>query len=746
VKQRSTNTRSLRRRESPQETRTVIKVGSDFYILASSLTSRRGTRVLANGESFAVFDVGGDIVESPLEALGFFYRDTRYLSRFELKIADETPFYLNSYASNDSAQLRINLSNPDLRIKGDVIRLPGNSIQIERNWIIAGAALFHKVIVRNYARLPLEIPLDFVFGVDFADLFEVRGIRRARRGDHYEPIVDTNRVRFSYCGIDKVRRFTEIVFESQPVALDETSASFLFTLDPDEDLALEVQVTGGCEDPPKRENKAPPQRFEEALTLRRAEIAGFAAGWSRITASNELMNSLIRCSSADLTAIIRYAPEGTFMLAGIPWFATLFGRDSIITALFTLPFNPAIAVGTLKTLARLQGSKLDQRRDEQPGKIVHEIRSGEMAASGEVPFGQYYGSIDSTPLFLWLLGRYVATTGHLELAEELWSNVERALEWIERWGDRDGDMYVEYLRETPRGLANQGWKDSFDAISHADGALARPPIAPCEVQGYVYAVYTSIAEVAVRLARRDLACRLSERAAALRSAFLRDFWLEQDRTVALALDADKKPCRVVASNAAHCLATGLLDNDQAVALSERLLGEEMFTGWGVRTLSNRERRYNPMSYHNGSVWPHDNALVALGLSTLEGREGVLQILDGLLEAAVHLHTGSLPELFCGFPRDERLGPVPYPVACHPQAWSAASVFMIVQAMLGMQVLGFEQRLVIDSPVMPKRLDWLRIEDLKVGAGKITFVVHRTPAGAAIEIIEKQGEVSVEIKK
>lgn len=747
MKQRSNNTRSLRRREPSKETQTVIKVGSDFYILASSLASRRATRVLANGESFAVFDVGGDIIESLLEPLGFFYRDTRYLSRFELKFRGEAPYHLNSYTSNEGAQLRINLSNPDFRTRGDVIQLPRNSIQIERNWILGSeATMFHKVIVRNYARLPLEIPLDFVFGNDFADLFEVRGLRRKRRGHYYEPVVTATSVRFSYRGLDRVRRFTEIVFEPQPVTLDPKRASFLSPLNPDEVLTLEIRVTGGCEDAPQRVNKNPVLRFEDALALRRAELATLGAGWSRITASNELMNSLLHRSSADLTTIIRYTPEGTFMQAGIPWFATLFGRDSIITALFALPFNPAIAVGTLKTLARLQGSKLDQRRDEEPGKIVHEIRGGEMAATAEVPFGQYYGSVDSTPLFLWLLGRYVATTGDLNLADELWNNVGRALEWIERWGDRDGDMYVEYLRETPRGLANQGWKDSFDAISHDDGTLARPPIALCEVQGYVYAAYLSIAHVARHLGRADLAGRLNERAAALKVAFSRDFWLEQDRTAALALDADKRPCRVMASNAGHCLATGLLDTDQAVALSERLLADEMFTGWGVRTLSARERRYNPMSYHNGSVWPHDNAMVALGLSCVHGREGVLRILDGLLEAAVHLDTGSLPELFCGFPRDERLGPVPYPVACHPQAWSAASVFMIVQAMLGMQVLGFEQRLVIDSPRMPTRLDWLRIEDLRVGTGKISFIVHRTPAGAAIEITEKHGEVSVEIKQ
>jgi glycogen debranching enzyme len=738
---RSAGVHRRKRLEPKGLSQTVIKVGSDYYIRASSLTSRRTTRVLVNGESFAVFDVGGDILETPDEPLGFFHRDTRYLSRFELKIAGETPYCLNSYASEENAQLRVNLSNPDLTLHGGDLELARNSIQIERNWVIENAALFHKVIVRNYARSKVAIRLDFLFGVDFADLFEVRGFRRRGRGVHWEPEADASSVTFTYQGLDGVRRFTSVVFEPAPERLEAGHATFAIVLKPDEMQELEARIVGQCEDAP---GSQPPLRFDDALARRRAEIARYEAGWSKLTASSEQLDWLLRRSSADLTSMIRYAPEGTFLMAGIPWFATLFGRDSILTALFALPFNPALAVGTLKTLAALQGSELNRERDEQPGKIVHEIRGGELAALGEVPFGRYYGSVDSTPLFLWLLGRYVAMTGDLELAEQLWNNAERALEWIDRWGDRDGDTYVEYLCENRHGLVNQGWKDSFDAISHADGTLARAPLALCEVQGYVYAAYVSIADVAARLGRKEQADRLTERAACLRSRFSRDFWLERERTVALALDADKKPCRVMASNAAHCLATGMLNREQAEALAERLMSDEMFTGWGVRTLGSDERRYNPMSYHNGSVWPHDNALAAAGLARIKGRRGVLRILDGLLGAARHLNTGSLPELFCGFPRDERMGPVPYPVSCHPQAWSAASVFMIIQAMLGIEVRGFDRTLVIDSPVMPDWLDWIKIENLRVGDGAISLIARRAPEGTTIGIIERRGDVKVEV--
>ncbi|HJU10849.1 MAG TPA: glycogen debranching N-terminal domain-containing protein, partial [Candidatus Binataceae bacterium] len=617
----------------------VIKLDSDFHVKASALTSRRATRVLVNGESFAVFEVGGDILPAPDEPLGFFHRDTRYLSRFELKIAGETPYYLNSYASQENAQLRINLSNPDLGFRGGEIELPRNSIQLERNWVIAGPALFHKLTVRNYARRQIEISLDFLFGVDFADLFEVRGFKRQSRGQYCEPCVTDKGVMFIYRGLDSVTKSARIIFESEPVALDSGRARFRFRLKPDEYQDFEVRIVGCSDyDEDTEDDKAAPARFDDALAHRLLEISRFDPGWTRISASHQSLDLLLRRSAADLTSMIRLTPEGTFLMAGIPWYATLFGRDSILTALFVLPFNPALAVGTLKSLASLQGTRFDPQRDEQPGKIVHEIREGELACTGEVPFGRYYGSVDATPLFLWLLGRYVETSGDLGLARELWSNAQRALDWIEHWGDPDGDLYVEYLRETPRGLANQGWKDSFDAISHADGSLAHPPIALCEVQGYVYAAYRTIADLARRLGHEQTAIKLKQRAAMLRARFSQDFWLEPERTVALALDGDKKPCRVMSSNAGQCLATGLLDAEQADALAERLMSDDMFSGWGVRTLSCDEQRYNPMSYHNGSVWPHDNALVAAGLARHRRREEALRILDGLLQAAAHLKT------------------------------------------------------------------------------------------------------------
>jgi len=751
-----------------KQAETVLKVGSAFYVLASSLSSRRTTRVLADGHSFAIFDAGGDIIESPLEALGLFHRDTRYLSRFDFRIAGETPYFLNSFLSDDKAQLRVNLTNPDLDNDGDVINLPRNSIQLQRSWALGPAALFHRMVVRNFTRAVASFEIEFRFGVDFADLFEVRGVKRERHGETLAPERRKNRIKFLYRGLDHALRFSELRFDQTPTFLDAEHAAYSLKLEAESEITLELRIVCGNQgDPASRSSAhkdgasgdpasgAPTYKagaaggstvsFNRALQTRRSQITRSEAGWATVAAGNELMNSILRHSECDLMSIMAHDAGGTYIMAGIPWFATLFGRDSIITALAMLPFSPAIAAGTLRTLAHFQGTEVNADRDEQPGKIVHEMRFGEMAVMREIPFGRYYGSVDSTPLFLWLFGRYVAATGDLKLAAELWPHVERALAWIDQYGDPDGDGYVEYLRETPQGLANQGWKDSFDSISHADGSLARPPIALCEVQGYVYAAYTTIAEVAARMNRNAVASRLVERARALKAAFTRDFWLDDEGMVALALDGDKKPCRVMASNAAHCLATGLLDADHSKALATRLMADDMFSGWGVRTLSTAERRYNPMSYHNGSVWPHDNAIAALGLARIPGREGALRIMRGMFDSAIELRAGSLPELFCGFAREPSLGPVPYPVACHPQAWAAASVMMMLQAILGLHVDGFHRRLVIESPVLPDGMGTLSIEGMQVGSGSASFIVRGSSKGATVEITNKRGPVSVEVK-
>jgi glycogen debranching enzyme len=722
------------------------RISGDFYILASAMASRRTTRVLAHAESFAVFETTGDIVDAPVEALGFFYRDTRHLSSFEIGIAGEVPHFLNSYVSDDNTEVRANLTNPDLNGADDSKLLPRDLIQIQRGWVLNGARLFQKIAIHNFASATVKFELTFALGADFRDMFEVRGQSRKKRGETHTPKVGRNSVEFNYTGLDSIKRATLISFGRKPTSLTEASASFIIALKPDGAMELETSIEARQENSNASSKIAVPRGFGDALARRRREVGEVASGFTRISTSNQLTNSLIDRSLGDLAALTTANDRGHIIMAGIPWFATLFGRDSIITALSVLPFFPELAAGVLRTLASLQGTQNNEARDEQPGKIIHEMRACEMANTGEIPFGRYYGSIDSTPLFLWLIGRYVGATGDMKLAGQLWPNVERALDWIGNHGDRDGDGYIEYERETPQGLANQGWKDSLDAISHADGTLAKPPIALAEVQGYAYAAYCSLAEVAGRLNKHDLREHLRGEARALKLNFERDFWLQKKGMLALALDGDKRPCAVMASNGAHCLAAGLLDGDRAATLAERLLAEDMFSGWGVRTLSSRERRYNPMSYHNGSVWPHDNAMAAWGLATAERTDGAMKIMTGLFNAAAGLNNQSPPELFCGFSREPSLGPVPYPVACHPQAWSAASVFLLLQSILGIEVRGFEHRIVMRSPMIPEWLDWIRFDNLQLGTSSISFVARRGRRGASIEVLEKHGPATVEVHK
>ncbi|HEV2171761.1 MAG TPA: glycogen debranching N-terminal domain-containing protein [Candidatus Binatus sp.] len=722
---------------------TVLKVGSDYYVLASSLASRRSTRVLADGGSFAVFDSDGDIVDSPVEALGFFHHDTRHLSRFEMSIASAEPYLLYSYLSDDRAQVRATLTNADLGERGTPGFLPRNSIRVDRGWVLDGASLHHHVTLRNFVGTPLNIEIEFFYGVDFSDVFEVRGIPREHRGQMLSPEVAGSSATLRYMGLDRAERSTEILFDTPPSEINEQGAVFSIELKARETRKLECRITAMGPARSRGVNRV--SNFGDALTERQSELQTSRDEWAAISASNSQFASMIQRAVVDLTSISSDLDDGgAFIMAGVPWFATIFGRDSIITSLSVLPFHPEIAARTLRTLARLQGTTNDDARDEQPGKIVHEMRTGEMAATGEVPFGRYYGSVDSTPLFLWLYGRYVETSGNLELANELWPNVERALAWVEQSADRDGDGYLKYKRETPRGLANQGWKDSSDAIFHQDGALARPPIALAEVQGYVYAACINVASVATRLGRQGVADRLLTRAEALKRSFERDFWLDREAMIALALDAHGSPCRVMTSNGAHCLATGIVDGDRAVAMSKRLLADDIYSGWGIRTLSRDEKRYNPMSYHNGSVWPHDNAIAAMGLARAGDCAGVVKVLEGLFDASTQLNTSSLPELFCGFRREPGLGPVPYPVACFPQAWSAASIFMILQAMLGLNVFGFERRVTFATHMIPAWLNWLSVDGMKVGDGRVSFVLRRSPNGVAIEVKEESPGVHIEI--
>jgi glycogen debranching enzyme len=641
---------------------------------------------------------------------------------------------LSSNLQEDNAVLRVDLANPNVPPG----RLRGELIHVNRLKFIWNAACYERILIRNFDVRPHKLTFGIEFGADFADLFEVRGRQRANRGRVSVERSSDASVALRYVGLDGVERVTSLAFEPAPNRLDDAAALFELSLGPGQGARLVLRIA--C-DLPGSDN-AVARRFYTSLRTARRALRDSSGRAASLDSSNSLFNEMARRSVADLYMLITETEHGPYPFAGIPWFSTPFGRDGLLTALFTLWIDPAIAQGVLRFLAATQASEVDPERDAAPGKILHEMRDGEMARLGEVPFARYYGSVDATPLFVLLTGEYFRRTGDLETVRALWPHVQAALHWIDTYGDPDGDGFVEYHRKNARGLINQGWKDSHDAIFHEDGRMAEGPIALCEVQGYVYAAKRHAAALASALGHATASATLLQQAETLREKFEAAFWCEDLSTYALALDGTKKPCRVVASNAGHALLTGIADPARARRVAETLLGTGCFSGWGVRTAGVSAARYNPMSYHNGSVWPHDNALIALGLARYGLKAEVLKIFQGLFEAAGYMDLRRLPELFCGFPWRRLNAPTLYPVACVPQAWASAAVFALVQASLG---IGFDRgagELRFDRPVLPEFLDELHLRGLQTKHGTADVLLRRYQGDVALNITRRQGNVPI----
>ncbi|MGH9357789.1 MAG: amylo-alpha-1,6-glucosidase [Terriglobia bacterium] len=714
----------------------IIQVKDQYYILSTSSLADDRTHVLKEGETFGVFDRRGDIVPVGRGALGLYHEDTRFLSRWALRLGDERPLLLSSAVRDDNALLVVDLTNPDIQSNDQVV-VPRGTLHISRSKFIWKAAHYEEIRITNYSPNFLDMSFSIRVAADFADIFEVRGMHRERRGRALEEQVDNNGITFGYRGLDNVIRRTRVHCSPEPDQVSASEISLAAPLKPKGQISYRFVIS--CF---SGERQVKPPVYATAATQSMRSLQRARTRKPEIYTTNEQCNDWLNRSAADLHMMITETPHGPYPFGGVPWFSTPFGRDGIITAMETLWINPAIARGVLSYLAATQATAVCPEVDAEPGKILHETRKGEMAALKEVPFGRYYGSIDSTPLFVMLAGAYYHRTGDTRFIKQIWPHIESALQWIDRYGDSDGDGFVEYSRCSKEGLVNQGWKDSSDAIFHSDGSPAIGPIALCEVQGYVYAAKRRAAELAALLGRPDRARRLLESAKDLRRRFESTFWCEDLSTYALALDGKKKPCCVRASNAGHCLFTGIAGRARAKRVAETLLGNDFFSGWGVRTVSSKEDRYNAMSYHNGSVWPHDNALIASGLARYGIKHAALKSFTGLLDASIFVELHRLPELFCGFDRRPGEGPTLYPVACTPQSWAAAAAFLMLQACLGIVIRGSPPLVLFRRTILPESLPEIEIRNLQVGSAMVNLAIHRAGDGINVAVLKKEGDVDV----
>ncbi len=714
----------------------IIRIEDKWYVLATSSRADDRTRVLKQGDTFGLFDRHGDIQPIGFGEQGLYHEGTRYLSHFELMVNEHRPLLLNSTVKEDNSLLVVDLTTPDLH-DGERLTIRKGTLHLFRAKLLWEGVHYERIRAFNYGSDTADIRLELRFGADYADIFEVRGVHRERRGNDLATHHHERELLLGYRGLDDVSRRTRIGFSLPPQIIDETRAHFSLTLPAGGERDLFVTVA--CE---TDTSTTPPLGYEQALCLCTEALA--AARRTGVHSSNEQFNSWLNRSAADLHMLVSRTAHGLYPYAGVPWFSTPFGRDGIIAALQYLWVEPALAQGVLGFLAATQADEVNPEQDAEPGKILHETRRGEMAALGEVPFRRYYGTVDATPLFVVLAGAYYERTADRPFIEAIWPNIERALHWIDTYGDADGDGFVEYARHSANGLVQQGWKDSDDSVFHHDGSAAEGPIAVCEVQGYVYEAKCVAARLARLFGETDRADALERQAQALRARFNAAFWCDELNGFALALDGSKRPCRVRTSNAGHALFNGIASAEYARRVAETLLSDDAFSGWGVRTVGRGEARYNPMSYHNGSIWPHDNAIVAMGLARYGFKGKAMKIVTGLFDASAALDLHRLPELFCGFDRLPGQGPTLYPVACSPQAWASGSVFQLLQACLGLSFSPEKPQLRFDHPQLPDYLHRLRIENLHVGDAVVDLAFTRHPRDVSVNVTRKEGDVEIAV--
>ncbi|HXB76125.1 MAG TPA: amylo-alpha-1,6-glucosidase [Bradyrhizobium sp.] len=717
--------------------RAAETVGESPFYIPMTGPAARPRRSLKHDDTFIVLDCHGDLGASAGGPDGLFNSDTRFLARLELRLDEVQPLLLGSNLRDDNSGLAVDLTNPDVYRQGRIV-LRKDMLHIVRTIFLWRGAAYQRIGVQNHSEELASFDLTLLFDNDFADLFEVRGEHRPRRGIASAKLVGPSDAVLEYRGLDDRIRVTALQFDPRPTRLAVNAASYHLELAPQQTYSL--FVVASCNKPATSK----PTPFFRGLLAHRREMRESTRDTTSIETSNNIFNEVLCRSMADLNILMTDTPQGRYPYAGIPWYSTTFGRDGIITALQMLWIDPRVARGVLKRLALYQAKTFDPLADAEPGKILHEMRGGEMAALREVPFALYYGSVDATPLFVLLAGLYAERTGDDETLAELWPSIEAALAWIDGPGDLDRDGFVEYRRASEQGLANQGWKDSYDAIFHADGKLAEGHIALAEVQGYVFAGKRLAALCARRMGFSEKAQQLESEAHRLAERFEEAFWCDKLGTYALALDGAKQPCRVRTSNAGQLLFTGIASEDRARKVAADLMQPHFFTGWGIRTVARGEARYNPMSYHNGSIWPHDNALIALGLARYALKHSVETVFKALFDAAAYMDLRRLPELFCGFRREKGRGPTLYPVACAPQAWASATPFTLLEAALGLEFDATRGEIRLRNPRLPAFLNEVILRELRLGSSSVDLRIRRHGEDVSLEVMRTRGRVQVSL--
>jgi len=700
-------------------------------VVTADVPSGERTLVLRHEDTLGLFNEIGDIDAEARSEAGLYRAGVRHLSRLTLTIASFRPLLLAATPRDDNVLLTVSLTNPDVRGEGGRVVLPRGTLLIRRSRFLWNGVFHEMIRVRNFSLSTVAVELAVRFGSDFENIVDVRAQRRVDAARARFERVEEDSVTQGCLGPDDITRETIVDCHTAPEGISPDSLRYRLQIGSRGEKTITFAI--GCRSANQAVQIA---NFTRSLAAAEEQARNDGRSGGQVQSSDGLFNAWVRRSTADIGMMLTSTPQGRVPAAGLPWLDAIFGRDAIITALQTLWLWPEIARDVLRHLAATQAISSATGYGAEPGKILNEARGG--------TFMPDYRGVDTTPLFILLAGAYYSRTADIELVTELWPSIDAALRWIDVYGDVDGDGFIE---TRPRGATPQhhGWKSAPDAAFHADGRLAAGPLALCEVQGYVYAARLGAARIARSLGDTPRAIALVEGAQALQARFNAAFWCKDIETYASALDGDKQPCRVRTSNPGHCLYTGIAHAEHARQVIAGLGDEHLFSGWGVRTVAENELRYNPMSYHNGSVWPHDNALLAAGAARYDDKAFALRILTAQFEAASHFDLMRLPELLCGFRRRGREAPLHFPVACSPQSGSAGAAFLLLQSVLGISIDALDRQIVLAHPVVPDDFDEISVKSLTVGDASVDFTVRRHGGSVSVSVERREGKVDLVIR-